>query len=324
MGDPELLSTAAIDEFHSTLSNWGRWGNDDRRGTLNLITEAVRVEAARSVRSGRAVSLARDLDPANPDPLHSGIAAVHRKTDVREVEKALGHRIRWDAFGDHISIAPHGGNAHLDGLAHYSWDGLYYNGFSADATTEDGGAVDLAVHHAADGIITRGVLLDVAAAHEVPRIERGYSITINDLEEAERKQGVEVRSGDALLIHSGGAADIFENGPRYNTEARGALDATQTGLHASVLPWLRERDISIMGADGTHDVQPPQYSDINYARPIHSVCLVAIGLWLMDNLNLTDLATACAEEDRYDFLFTANPWRFVGSTSSPLNPVAVL
>ncbi|MFE3757981.1 cyclase family protein [Nocardia tengchongensis] len=326
MGEPnKMLPGTAVEEYFTSLSNWGRWGGDDRRGTLNLITPAVRREAVRSVRSGVAVSLARDIDPVTPDPLHSGMATVERKTDVREVERALGVKMRWDAFADHIVIAPHGGNAHLDGLAHYSWDDKYYNGFDADATTVDGGAVDLAVHHAADGLITRGVLLDIAGLFGVEYVERGYAVTPADLEAAEARQGVTVRAGDALLIHTGNAAAILAHGPlnRGNGD-HGPLDNAQTGLDASALPFLWERDVAIMGADGTHDVQPPQYSDLNFARPIHSVCLVALGLWLMDNLDLTELAARCADNQQWDFLFTANPWRFVGSTSSPLNPVAIL
>lgn len=319
-----LLPTTAIEEYFRTLSNWGRWGDDDRRGALNLITPDVRAEAVKSVRDGAAVSLARDIDPLTPDPLHSGMAAVHRTTDVREVEKALGHKARWDAYADHINIAPHGGNAHLDGLAHYSWDDKYYNGFDVMNTTVEGGAVDLAVHHASEGIVTRGVLLDIAALHGVAELERGYAVTMADLLAAEERQRVRVRAGDALLIHTGSAAAILRDGPLFRTEDKSPLNACQSGLDASTLPFLRERDVAVMGADGTHDVQPPQYDDINFARPIHSVCLVAIGIWLMDNLDLTALARECESRQQWDFLFTANPWRFVGSTSSPLNPVAIL
>ncbi|WP_290802687.1 cyclase family protein [Herbiconiux sp.] len=318
------LTTSAVERYFDELSNWGRWGRDDRKGTLNLITPEVRRQALASVRAGLAVSLSRDLDPSNPDPVHSGIAALERTTHAGEVKRSFGDGIRWDAAGEDIHVSPHGGNAHLDGLAHYSWDGKNYNGFPADATTAEDGATKLAVHHAAEGIITRGVLLDIAGLFGVEFVERGYAITPSDLEAAEKRQGVTVGSGDALLIHTGNAAAIIADGPLYLGESKGPLDGVQTGLDASALPYLRERDIAIMGADGTHDVQPPQFSDFNFARPIHSVSLVAIGLWLMDNLDLTGLTAECTKSEQWDFLFTALPWRFVGSTSSPLNPVAVL
>ncbi|MGW0038309.1 cyclase family protein [Gordonia sp. NPDC003376] len=323
IADP-ILTAAQVEELHTTLSNWGRWGDDDRRGTLNLITPEVRRAALASVRSGNAISLSRDMNPADPDPLKSGIAEVRRTSDVAEVQNAVGRGFRFEAVSEHIHIAPHGGNAHLDGLAHYSWDGKNYNGFPASATTEDDGATELAVQHASAGIITRGVLLDIAGLFGVRHVERGYAVTPTDLEAAERRQGVTVRSGDALLIHTGNAAAILEEGPLYRGAGRGPVDGVQTGLDASALQYLRDRDVAVMGADGTHDVQPPQYEDFDFARPIHSVCLVAIGLWLMDNLDLTALAATCAEERQWDFLFTALPWRFVGSTSSPINPVAVL
>jgi kynurenine formamidase len=264
------------------------------------------------------------LSARNPDPLHSGLSGIELTGHVREVEHHVGFKTRWDAAGESIRIDPHGGNAHLDGFAHYSWDDLNYNGFPAADNTETDGAAHLSVADAAEGFITRGVLLDIAGLHGVDHVERGYAIRTWDLLAAEKRQGVTVRSGDALLIHTGNAAAILANGPLYRTDARGPLDGVQTGLDASTLPFLRERDIAVMGADGTHDVQPPQYADFAFARPVHSICLVAMGLWLMDNLNLTELAAACAKEQRWEFLFTAAPWRFIGSTSAPLNPIAVL
>jgi len=323
--DPaEVASAEQIEGYFESLSNWGRWGEDDRRGTLNLITPAVRLAAAASVRSGRAVSLSRNIDPENPDPLHSGAAQVQRNSMIGEVEHHLGIRGRWDCIGEEIIVYPHGGNAHLDGLAHYSWDGKNYNGFAASESNKDVGSKYLDVSHASEGLITRGVLLDIAGLFGVEFVERGYAIKPEDLLAAERRQGVKVQAGDALLIHTGNAAAIVKYGPLYTTEEKGVLDGVQAGLDASCLPFLRERDVSMMGADGTHDVQPPRLADFDFARPIHSVSLVAMGLWLLDNLDLTGLAAACEEAQQWDFLFTALPWRFVGSTSSPLNPVAVL
>lgn len=323
--DPaDVTSAEQIESYFDSLSNWGRWGEDDRLGTLNLITPEIRLAAASAVRRGQAVSLARNLDPKKPDPLHSGVAGVQRNSMVGEVEHVLGMRARWDCIGEEIIVSPHGGNAHLDGLGHYSWDGKSYNGFLASESNEEIGSKDLDVSHASEGMITRGVLLDIAGLFGVEHVERGYAIKPEDLLAAERRQGVKVQSGDALLIHTGNAAAIEKYGPLYSTEEKGVLDGVQAGLDASCLPFLKERDVSVMGTDGTHDVQPPRLSDFDFARPIHSVSLVAMGLWLLDNLDLTALAAACHEANQWDFLFTALPWRFVGSTSSPLNPVAVL
>ncbi|QSZ53941.1 cyclase family protein [Paenarthrobacter sp. AT5] len=320
----EPSSAAEIEGYFETLSNWGRWGNDDRRGTLNLITPEVRLAALASVRHGQAVSLSRDIDPKNPDPVHSGVAAVERRTRPREIEEIMHISPRWEAMGEDIHISPHGGNAHLDGLAHYSWDGKQYNGFPEADSSAETGSKYLDVSHASEGFITRGVLLDIAGLFGVEHVERGYAILPEDLLAAEKRQGITVRSGDALLIHTGNADAIVRFGTLHHDGKTGPIDGVQSGLHASCLPFLRERDISVMGADGTHDLQPPQLEDFDFARPIHTVSLVSMGLWLIDNMDLTALAAACEKAQQWDFLFTALPWRFVGSTSSPLNCVAVL
>ncbi|MFD5826613.1 cyclase family protein [Lentzea sp. NPDC060358] len=311
------LTEDEVLEFFTSLSNWGRWGEDDRLGTLNTITDEVRAAAATLVRSGRAVSLSRDIDPRTPDPLASGNSAVQRFTGTNEVEEHFGRPLRFDAVTEFVGIAAHGSNTHVDGLAHYSWDGFNYNGFPASDTTSLGGARKLSVHHAEHGFLTRGVLLDIAALHGVDWLERGHAVTPDDLLAAEERQGVVVRPGDALLVHTGNVARILQEGP----DAVGPA-ARQAGLHASCLPFLRERDIAVLGNDGVQDVQPSGYS-ADLTRPVHAVALVALGLWLIDNLELTELAAVCRQENRWHFFFAALPWRLVGVTSSASNPVAV-
>lgn len=313
-----------IEGYLSSLSNWGRWGDDDRRGALNLITDEVRKNAVMAVRSGRAVSLARNLDPVTPDPVHSGVTNVQRRSVIGEGSHYFGKPARWDAVGEEITLSPHGGNAHLDGLGHYYWDGLFYNGFRAADSSDETGSADLSVSDASDGIITRGVLLDIAGLFGVDVVDRGYAIRPEDLLAAEARQNVRIGSGDALLIHTGNAAALERFGPLYKGESRGILDGSQTGLDIACLPFLSERDVAVMGTDGTHDVQPSPRTSFDFARPIHTVCLVSMGVWLMDNLDLTELAAACEQQQRWEFLLTALPWRFIGATSSPLNPVAVL
>ncbi|GGP73793.1 cyclase family protein [Saccharothrix coeruleofusca] len=316
-GEGTDLAEGEVLDFFTSLSNWGRWGDDDRLGTLNLITDEVRAAAAASIRTGRAVSLSRDIDPRAPDPLASGNSVVQRFTGTNEVEEHFGRPLRFDAVTEFVGIAAHGSNTHVDGLAHYSWDGRNYNGFPASETTSLGGARRLSVHHAAHGFLTRGVLLDIAALHGVDWLERGQPVTPDDLTAAERRQGVTVRPGDALLVHTGNVARILHEGP----DAVGPA-ARQAGLHASCLPFLRERDVAVLGNDGVQDVQPSGYGP-DLTRPVHTVGLVALGLWLIDNMELTELAAVCRGEHRWEFFFAALPWRMVGVTSSAGNPVAI-
>ncbi len=305
--------------YLETLSNWGRWGRDDRLGTLNLITDATRLAAVATVRTGRAVSLSRDIDPRSPDPLGSGTAVVQRFMGLHEVPDHFGgRRLRFDAVSDYVGISAHGSNTHVDGLAHYSWDGRNYNGFDESDTTSGHGATSLSMHHADRGFVTRGVLLDVAALHGVRWLDRGHAVLPGELEAAASRQGVELRPGDALLVHTGNVEAILTEGP----DAVGH-HARQAGLHAACLPFLRAHDVAVLGNDGVQDAQPSGYS-VDLLRPVHTVALVAMGLWLIDNMELTELAAACREAGRWEFLFAALPWRMVGVTSSATNPVAVL
>ena len=159
---------AEVIAYMETLSNWGRWGEDDRVGTLNHITDEVRVAAAAMIRTGKAVSLSRDIDPLEADPLHSGIAQVQRFMGLHEVADHLGgEQRRFDAVTEYVGISAHGSNTHIDGLAHYSVEGTNYNGFKESDMTSLFGAKSLSVHQADRGFLTRGVLLDIAALHDV-------------------------------------------------------------------------------------------------------------------------------------------------------------
>ena len=219
MADPRttteetVLTTAGIEAYLTSLSNWGRWGDDDRIGTLNLITDEIRVAAASIIRTGRAISLSRPIDPLDPDPLASGFALVQRFMTLNEVTDHLDREMRYEAVTEYVGIAAHGSNTHVDGLAHYSWDGRNYNGFAKSDTNSLHGARSLSMDQAEHGFITRGVLLDIAGLHGVKWLERGHAVTPDELLAAEQRQGVTVRPGDALMVHTGNAAAILSEGP---------------------------------------------------------------------------------------------------------------
>ena len=312
------LTKDDVIEYFTTLSNWGRWGDDDRLGTLNLITPEVRKAAATLVRTGKVVSLSRDVDPRGPqDPLKSGLGITHRYMMIDEVGAHRGRgQVRWDAVTEQTLFMAHGSNTHLDGLAHYNWDRKNYNGFSVDDNTSSIlGSTKLSVHQASQGIITRGVLLDIAGLRGVEWLEPGMPIYIEDLEAAMASQDVVVRSGDALLIHTGHVAQTLKKGPDPKNQ--------QSGLHVSCMPWLRRRDISVLVGDCIHDVQPSGFDGFDLFRPVHAIALVAMGLWLIDNAELTELAVACKAEKRWEFFFATLPYRFVGVTGSLVNPIAM-
>ena len=214
------------------------------------------------------------------------------------------------------AMTVHGYTAtHLDALCHIFWDGQMYNGRPAELVSDDGAEAQ-PITVAKDGIVTRGVLLDVAAALGIPWLEPGQGARPEDLEAAEARQGVRVSSGDAVLLRTGFGRYRRETGRVSATDS----GVNQPGWHAAALPWLRERDVSVIGCDTANDVAPSGYRAM--PLPVHIIGLVAMGLWLIDNCDLEDLAVAAARSSRWDFHLAVCPIALSGLTSSPVNPIA--
>jgi kynurenine formamidase len=296
------LSAEAVRDLHASLSNWGRWGERDQLGALNLITPAKRAAAAALVRSGRAVSCARPLatEPGvdNPSPV------VHLMTGT--ATESYG--------GDYFAIAPHGfATSHIDALCHIFHEGKLYNGYPIERVTAHG-ALELGIHELRDGVVSRGVLLDVPRSRGLAYLEPGEPIFPADLERAEEQAHLRVEEGDVLLVCTGRWTCREERGP---WDARERL----AGLDASCLRWLRERGVAALGCDGVSDVLPSRVD--GFGLPIHTVAIVAMGLHLLDNLDLRRLADACAEEGRWEFLLSVAPLVLRRGTASPVNPIAL-
>jgi kynurenine formamidase len=289
--------------LHQRLSNWGRWGPDDQLGALNLVTPAVTAAAAADVRLGRTVSCARPL-PTEPAADNLAPVAHHMIGTATE------------GYGsDYFAIASHGyATSHIDALCHIFHDGQLYNGYPATTVTAHG-ATRLGIDQLRSGVITRGVLLDVPAVRGVDALAPGEPIFPEDLEAAEQAGGVEVQSGDALLVRTGRWRWREVHGPWAPSEG-------MAGLDASCLSWLHEREVAVLGSDGISDVWPSRVD--NVGMPIHTVAIVAMGVHLLDNLDLDELALACADENRWAFLLAVAPLVLERGTASPVNPIAVL
>jgi kynurenine formamidase len=306
-GGRKIPTEAEVLTYFKTLSNWGRWGADDELGTLNLITPAKRLEAARLVTEGLSVGCARPIVLESPQPDVTA-PPLHYMLTSGEVANSQG-------AADFLGITPHGLTiSHIDTLSHKHWDGQMYNGKKTTLITTAQGATRYSVETMKDGIVTRGVLLDVTKVRGVPYLEAGDGIFPEDLEAAERAQGVRVGPGDALLLRTGWYKRRVEQGaypvPRH-----------RPGLHASSIPWLRERDVALVGADASEDCFPSGYPNIEL--PLHSVGIVAMGLCLMDALQFDDVVPHCERLGRWEFLFVVAPMRFRYATASPTTPLAI-
>ena len=229
-----------VDALAQQLSNWGRWGDDDERGALNFITPEVTAAAAALVSEGVTVSCALELakTPAadNPTPV------THFMTGAGDVS-GLGGLRGLESTGDGFVISPHGmANTHIDALCHILDQGKMYNGFPASEVLSTGARKN-SIMALEQGVSTRGVLLDIARTRGRRLAGAGYGITVDDLEAAEAGQGVTVRSGDILLVRTG-------RDNRREVEGATPPFAGMAGLLMETLPWIREREVAILGCDG--------------------------------------------------------------------------
>jgi kynurenine formamidase len=304
-------TTTDLDGMYDALKNWGRWGGDDERGALNHLRSEHRIAAAALVRDGDPISLARNLStapsPENPHPAHHHMLAAG---DARDSNGIPGY----EAARDYVGSDVHGlGVTHVDALSHMFVRGQMYGGRPASDVRSDGARANT-VMAMADGVVGRGVLLDIPRLRGVAYLENQDVIRRADLEAAESEAGIEVGTGDILLVSWGRDA---------RRRARdGAFDG-MGGLHPDCLPYLHEREIAVLGSDGISDPMPGVGID-NWPFPVHQIGITAIGLHLIDNMALEPLAIRCAEAGRWEFLFTMAPLRIERGTGCPINPVAVL
>jgi kynurenine formamidase len=216
---------------------------------------------------------------------------------------------------DRIAMNIHGNaDSHIDALCHVIFDGTLYNGVAADTVTATG-AAELSIGIAAEGIVGRGVLLDVPRSRGVPWLEPGDDVTVADVLAAEQDQGVRIGQGDIVLVRVGHRRRRNEQGPWDAAQAR-------AGLHPTVLPLLAERRVAALGSDGNNDTAPSAVAGVDF--PVHVLTVNALGLHLLDYLQFTELRQVCAEIGRWSFLCVIAPLRLPTGTGSPVNPIAIL
>jgi kynurenine formamidase len=290
-------------------SNWGRWGENDEIGAVNLITDRKRVAAAQLVRTGTTISLSRPFPTRphadNPRP------AAHYTT---RSSKGVG-----GVAGDYYGIEYHGvTTTHVDALCHV-WDerGMW-QGRDPDIELTSRGSRFGAVDKWSRGIVTRGVLLDVPAYRGAPYVVHDKPVHGDELEAIAADQGVAVEPGDALVVYSG--RDRWdEEQPAWGTGLTASGEPYRPGLHASCLEFLRDHDCAALAWDML------DHAPNDWAIPwtVHGA-IFAYGVALVDNCELAALAVECAAQRRNDFMFVVAPLVVQGGTGSPANPLAIL
>ena len=287
--------------FHR-CSNTGKWGSNDELGTLNYITPAKRIAAAGLVKTGEVVSVGRDLSTRQTKSNGQPVSHIMMYTDRNS-----------PSCTDYFSIFPHGMVVtHMDALCHFSWNDQFYNGRKRSESLSASGAKWGSIYAQRQGIFTRGVLLDVAAARGVPWYKPDEYVTVADFEAAEKRQHLRVESGDAIFVRTGMERMEAELGEQ-DTYPR-------AGLHPECVEWMHNRQASVYGGDCIEKLPFPSES---FTSAMHMIVLASMGLPILDWPALTELAKTCERVNRWDYLLTTAPLRLPGGTASPINPLCI-
>jgi len=298
------MTAQEFNKMYKEVSNWGRWGKDDRNGTMNLITDEKRKRAARLVKNGISVSITHTLStekaPDNPYPF----------------ELKMGEVPRVDTW----AIRYHGTFVtHFDALCHFEYNGMLYNGVPFSASNDKGCAIG--VEHFKNGVITRGILVDIPRLKGVPYLEPATTVSIAEIEAWEKKVGVKIGPGDAVILRTGRWTRREKLGPWKSA-------GNAAGFHPTVARFLRQRDVALVGADGTAEAQTTPsviqgVSQLVGNQPLHTTLISSMGMPLIDDMDPEALAEMCAKLNRWDFMFIVLPIPVPGGTGGPVNAVAM-
>jgi len=308
----KTISIQEFDGLFERLKNWSRWGADVEKGTLNYITPDKITAAAALVKSGRTVSMSIPIDKiAGPDNANPAIHYMAMTHDVETDSANLGYAT------DFLGMQFHGDcHTHLDALCHISYKGLLYNGIPASKVDTTGaGCLDVTAY--AQGIVGRGVLIDVPYYRGVKWLEPGEAVTADEIEAIEKAENVRLGEGDILVFRTGQYRRRQEKGP-WNVDTGGEGRA---GIDPYCLLLLHERKVAAFLPEGDGEVMPGYVEGLS--SPIHALQIPAMGMFCSDSLQLDELAAVCTEEGRFEFMVAIAPLRLPRGTGCPFNPIAI-
>jgi len=303
---------AELQELAASVSNWGRWGDDDEQGTQNLIDDAALRRGLAAVGAGRHVSLAIPLDQTSPQEGGAPGRIAPLRTMLSINQSYTG--VAGDAsFNDDTVVMAMSAGTHIDALGHVSYGGFLYNGFP-DSTVSAGAGLTRCGADKIGPLMSRGVLLDLPAAMGVERLEPGYALTVDDLDAAVELARVTLEPGDIACVRTGQMQLQHEGKTtKYNHDS--------PGLSAQTIPWIYDHDLGAVFTDTyVYEVWPPE--DWAALMVVHMIHLRDMGQLQGQNFDFEALAAECAADGTYEFLFTAVPEPFTGGCSAPVAPVA--
>jgi len=308
------------DEFYELarrVNNWGRWGDSDELGTVNLITNEHVRTAASLVAQGKRFSLSLPLDK---NGIQTGLmpGRVNPIRTMIDINRPMLGDPTLFCNTDDIVVMGLQSATHWDGLAHVSYDGRMYNGYDTNSITVDGAG--LCGIEKIETLVSRGVLLDVAAAKNMDRLDPGYHITCEDLDEAEEFAKLKVAAGDIVLVRTGQIQLVRKDNlkPRDKTE----YAKPTPGLDVTTAEWFFDRNVAAVTAD-TFSLEVYPRADRDMFLPLHLIHIVEMGMTQGQNWDLELLAQDCEEDGVYEFFLDASPQKFVGGVGTLVNPIAI-
>jgi len=315
----DTLNANTVREWGERYCNWGRWGDDDQRGTLNFITSTRVLEACALPSRGLVISCALPFDERGPQ---TGVAGRHNPihTMLADGGDALsgaqdflpgGFR-----YADDSIIMPLQCGTQWDALSHVFYDGLMYNGRDIALVSSRGASVN-GIEQIKDGVVGRGVLLDLPRFRQLPWLENGTPVLPEELDACAESVGVTVESGDIVLVRTGMMTRCLQE-----QSWEGYCAGPAPGLSVHCARWLYEREVAAVATDTwAIEVQPNETPDCY--QPLHMISLRNTGVLFGEIFHLDALAEACAQDGNYAFLFCAPPLPITGAVGSPINPVVV-
>ena len=310
-----MSDTQIVDDYIARLSRWGQWGEEDQLGAMNLVgPEQVRAATA-LVRDGDVISLTLPYDQQGPQPggLRNNPQLVTTATGTDTIAGAQNFFPGDFGYSDDMIVMGTQCGTQWDALSHIFHKGKMWNGYSAAEHTSRGAARN-GIHHWADRMVMRAVLVDVPVHRQVHSLDDGYAITVDDLEDTIAAQGSSVQAGDALVVRTGQMSVRRGNWGDY-------AGGSAPGMSLHTAPWLHEKKIAALVTDTWGvEVRP---NEIDVFQPLHQVALVHMGLAMGEMFDLDELSAACAGDGRYEFMLAATPLAITGAVGSPVGAVAI-
>jgi kynurenine formamidase len=304
-----------FEDLAERVRNWGRWGAADQRGTINHITPEALKRGAAAVTQGKLFSLGLNFDRNGPQ---TNERRFNPQLYVTELHRPIDPDRPSACYTDDVISMPLQAATQWDALGHVHYDGELYNGCKAcDVLTPAGTRHGGVEHLAQPGIMSRGVLLDIARLNGVDRLPLDHAVTVDELNAACARQGIDPAPGDIVLVRTGHITRFTRD------RDRPAFHGPQPGVASPVAEWLHDRSVAAICADNPAVEQVPLGGWPDMPLPFHMLAIRDMGMPLGEMFDLEALAQDCAADGRYEFLLSAPPLAVTGAVGSPVNPLAL-